>query len=151
VRESKSLRAQADPDAHVGIRPKPTFRSLFELATTNSESGAVLLNETDHEETETSSASGDATEASLCSWWRRGTSKARYSYLSLTNMDANRGVYTGLGSIDVNILPSMVTRVNTSRTKASCCSRVTPGLDQRVDRSFNCSAVLSSFGILKVR
>ena len=81
VRESKSLRAQADPDAHVGIRLQPTFRSLFELATTNSGSGLVLLNEANHEETEASSASGDGTETSLCSWWRRGTSKVRYPYL----------------------------------------------------------------------
>ena len=81
MRESKSLRAQAESDAHIGIRPKPTFRSLSELATTNSGSGMVLLNEANHEETEESSASGDDSETSLCSWWRRGTSKVRYPYL----------------------------------------------------------------------
>ena len=36
-------------------------------------------------------------------------SKTRYPYPSLTAMDAKRGAYTGFGSIDVNILPSMVT------------------------------------------
>ena len=81
MRESKSLRAQVDPDAHVGIRLQPTFRLLFELATTNSGSGLVLLNEANHEETVASTEAEDATETSLCSWWRRGTSKVRYPYL----------------------------------------------------------------------
>ena len=54
-----------DEKAIVAIRPKPTFRPLFEIATTRAGSGVVLISQTPqtHDEPEASEP---------CFWWRRG-------------------------------------------------------------------------------
>ena len=56
----------------VGIRPKPAFRPLFEIATMRTGSGVHLIYSVDTEERGASSRVEDATETDLCSWWRRG-------------------------------------------------------------------------------
>ena len=55
----------------VGIRPKPTFRPLFQIATTRADSGVVLVNP-DIQFGEASPLTEDATETGSCLWWRRG-------------------------------------------------------------------------------
>jgi hypothetical protein len=50
--------------AIVAIRPKAALRPLLEIATTREDSGVVLINETPPDP--------DDSEASSCSWWRRG-------------------------------------------------------------------------------
>ena len=49
----------------VAIRPKPAFRTIFEVATTRGGSGISLINETPPD------PEGPEAE-SLRSWWRRG-------------------------------------------------------------------------------
>ena len=49
----------------VAIRPKPSFRPIFEVATTRAGSGIILINETPPD------PEGPEAE-SLCSWWRLG-------------------------------------------------------------------------------
>ena len=51
--------------AIVAIRPKPAFRALFEMATTQEGSGVVLYNATPPD------SDGPEAEAP-CFWWRRG-------------------------------------------------------------------------------
>ncbi len=48
----------------VAIKPKPTFRPLFEIATTHEGSGIALVHESDRSQT-----ASDPTHP--CSWWRR--------------------------------------------------------------------------------
>ena len=51
----------------VGVRPKPSFRPLFEIATTREDSGVVLVLEN-----EVPPASDEPEAPTPCSWWRRG-------------------------------------------------------------------------------
>ena len=61
----------------VAIRPKPTFRPLFEIATMREGSGIVLVKQSD---LATENDNGPGVEmtspahdtAVPCSWWRRG-------------------------------------------------------------------------------
>ncbi len=46
----------------VAVKPKPAFRPVFQVAVTREGSGVVLVNE----------PPGEAPEARLCFWWRRG-------------------------------------------------------------------------------
>ena len=56
----------------VGIKPKPAFRPLFELASTKAGSDVVLIQEEGVKNAQ-SPASGDTgAERVPCSWWRRG-------------------------------------------------------------------------------
>ena len=54
----------------VGIKPKPAFRPIFEIAETRSRSGITLIKDTDNNKAP--SVGGDATENGMCFWWRRG-------------------------------------------------------------------------------
>ena len=56
----------------VGIRPKPAFRPLFEIATMRTGSGVHLIYSVDTEERGASSRVEDASDSVPCSWWRRG-------------------------------------------------------------------------------
>jgi len=49
----------------VAIRPKPDFRTIFEVATTRAGNGIVLIDEP-HPDCESPEA------VPPCSWWRRG-------------------------------------------------------------------------------
>jgi site-specific DNA recombinase len=55
----------------VGIRPKPSFRPLFQIATTRTGSGVILVN-TEIEYGKASSIIEDATKTGPCLRWRRG-------------------------------------------------------------------------------
>ena len=58
----------------VGIKPKPAFWPVFELATTREGSGISLVKEQPVQDNEScaceSSTTGSHTH--MCSWWRRG-------------------------------------------------------------------------------
>jgi len=54
-----------DEKAIVAVRPKPAFRPLFEIATTRSGSGVVLINQTPQTQNEPEASAS-------CFWWRRG-------------------------------------------------------------------------------
>ena len=56
----------------VAIRPKPAFRPLFEIATTRTGSGIVLVSERGLENADQPPPGGYGTEGDSCSWWRRG-------------------------------------------------------------------------------
>ena len=56
----------------VAIRPKPAFRPLFEIATTRTGSGIVLVSERGLENADQPPPGGYGVEADSCSWWRRG-------------------------------------------------------------------------------
>ena len=47
----------------VGVRPKPSFRPIFQLATTREGSGVYIISE----------PPDDTPEARSCFWWRRRT------------------------------------------------------------------------------
>ncbi len=54
----------------VAIKPKPAFRPIFEIAETNASSGITLIKDDDNEKAP--SVGDDATENTMCFWWRRG-------------------------------------------------------------------------------
>ena len=54
----------------VGIKPKPAFRPIFEIAETRASSGITLIKDDDNDKA--SSVGDDATENGMCLWWRRG-------------------------------------------------------------------------------
>ncbi len=54
----------------VGIRPKPAFRPIFEIAETKLRSGITLIKDID--KNKAPSVGDDATETEPCLWWRRG-------------------------------------------------------------------------------
>ena len=56
----------------VAIRPRPPFRSLFEIATTREGSGILLVNERDLEKAHQPPPHGHEADTVSCSWWRRG-------------------------------------------------------------------------------
>jgi len=52
-----------DAKAVVALQPKPTFRAVFQVATTRADSGVILIKKPP-----------DPSQKALspCSWWRRG-------------------------------------------------------------------------------
>jgi len=54
----------------VAIKPKPAFRPLFEIATTEADSGITLV--MNAEKAKAPSEYEDATKTNACFWWRRG-------------------------------------------------------------------------------
>ena len=64
-----------DEKAVVGIKPKPAFGPVFQVATTREGSGVTLVKENPPADGPEDAISGDATteaDANWCSWWRRG-------------------------------------------------------------------------------
>ncbi len=61
--------------AVVGVKPKPPFRPIFQVATTREGSGVTLVKETPPSDGPEAIISNGATpvgEPQWCSWWRRG-------------------------------------------------------------------------------
>ena len=54
----------------VGIKPKPAFKPIFQIADTLDDSGIILLK--DEDRGNASDVASDATENDSCLWWRRG-------------------------------------------------------------------------------
>ena len=54
----------------VGIKSKPAFRPIFEIAETRFRSGITLIKDIDNNKAP--SVGDDATETEPCLWWRRG-------------------------------------------------------------------------------
>ena len=72
----------------VGIKPKPAFRPLFEIADTKSGSGVVLIKEEPSENDETPARGGTGVPAIPCLWWRRGR----------VELPLKRGIYVKLAA-----------------------------------------------------
>ena len=61
----------------VGIKAKPAFKPIFQLADTIEGSGITLLKEDG--KGKASELSSDATESNSCSWWRRGRPRLHHT------------------------------------------------------------------------
>ncbi len=56
----------------VGIKPKPAFRPVFQVAATRAGSDVVLIREEDPDKPNQPPPHGHQAEGIPCSWWRRG-------------------------------------------------------------------------------
>ena len=68
-----------DEKAVVGIKPKPAFGPVFQVATTREGSGVTLVKEKPPADGPEEAIPGDAAteaDAQWCSWWRRGRVEA---------------------------------------------------------------------------